>query len=601
MHGITPGRPPCVGGFGALIVLGLGLVFNPGAGAAPLEAPQGSAFLQGKPESPPQGKLKNPALEPVSSAPLLAQNTPKPPAAKGQDAAAMEEGALLLPDDVTPAMGEGMEGAEETNGPETGGRQAPVAPAHPEVGGHPGLTAFIAHQVLPQFSQSQVALVVYSLRKNKYLYRLRANEQMIPASTAKLLTTYGALSALGANFQWDTRFSVVRRQGSGEEGPLGLLVTGSGDPTLTYADMQAEAAKLRVRGIAQLEDGLLYDGTRYDGSAKPAEWGDAAGDQPWFAPISPFVVNQNTAAFLVGVQRNPALQRGLPPVVVSPAMPVTRLEMETDFSPATGRREIIGVRPLPKADHLAFLLSGRIPNRTATYTVETAVADPVQYYFTLLGQALREAGIGGPMTWKPGQAPAEPEYTWVHHSAPLREVIQQVNKTSYNLGAEALLRAMAWPNKREAITTADGLSALQAALRKEFPNLDSQAHLADGSGLSRENRLTADLLVRLLQKAASRTDFRVEFLASLPLAGWDGTLRYHHFPAHVYGKIRAKSGTLKGVQNLAGVMDVNGEPVLFAFLINRDSRNFLVLQQVQDQALAKIYGYLVGEGRKSAR
>jgi serine-type D-Ala-D-Ala carboxypeptidase/endopeptidase (penicillin-binding protein 4) len=150
-------------------------------------------------------------------------------------------------------------------------------------------------------------------------------------------------------------------------------------------------------------------------------------------------------------------------------------------------------------------------------------------------------------------------------SPPLSALVERMLTNSDNDIAEALARQTAVATGKKA-SFAGGAAAIAAQLGKlELPLKGASFH--DGSGLDRNDRLTAGLLTALLVEAGdpSRPELR-PVLTGLPVAGFTGTLtsRYNDGAA---GVVRAKTGTLTGVNTLAGtVVDQDGRLLAFAFL-----------------------------------
>ncbi|MEW2066394.1 D-alanyl-D-alanine carboxypeptidase/D-alanyl-D-alanine-endopeptidase [Streptomyces sp. NPDC007346] len=185
---------------------------------------------------------------------------------------------------------------------------------------------------------------------------------------------------------------------------------------------------------------------------------------------------------------------------------------------------------------------------------------------------LRKAGVK--VTGAPRQARAADQARTVatHHSAPLSALVERTLTNSDNDIAEALARQTAIA-AGESADFAGARRAVTAELKKlQVPT--AGARLADGSGLDRKDRVTATLLATLLARAADpdRPELR-PVLTGLPVAGFSGTLstRYQDAPGAT-GLVRAKTGTLRGVNSLAGtVVDPRGRLLAFAFLASGTS------------------------------
>ncbi|WP_435812741.1 D-alanyl-D-alanine carboxypeptidase/D-alanyl-D-alanine endopeptidase [Streptomyces rubiginosohelvolus] len=193
--------------------------------------------------------------------------------------------------------------------------------------------------------------------------------------------------------------------------------------------------------------------------------------------------------------------------------------------------------------------------------------DPAGDAARTFAAALKKAGVK--VTGAPREARAADEARTVatHRSAPLDALVERTLTNSDNDIAEALARQTAIA-KGESASFAGARRAVTNELKKiEVPV--GGAHFADGSGLDRKDRVTPALLTALLARAADpgRPGLR-PVLTGLPIAGFSGTLGGRYTPdAEGTGLIRAKTGTLFGVNSLAGtVVDRQGRLLAFAFL-----------------------------------
>jgi len=455
----------------------------------------------------------------------------------------------------------------------------------------PALEKTLAKALNRHFPRGRVGLVVRAADSGRVLARLRDQDAFIPASNAKLITTYGALNILGPDARWETRFRLVRPQnGPGGGGGQALLVTGEGDPTLDYPALVEIAHQLKAKGVTRLE-GFRLDAGRFAPLGPAQGWGQTAGDQPWFAPIHPFILDGNIGSFQVTlpgdwVQHPESVRvtatRLSPPLVFIP-----------HFAPSDGKPSYLAATQGTGPEGLTFHLNGRVPQQNGSFRVENALVDPAAYFALSLAAALTVEGV----EVNPRMAPADGSEKFLglevtHRSPPLRQVVAFINKESNNLGAETLLRRMGQdPQGRQ--TPERGLEALERWLKAAFPGQAGGTVLVDGSGLDRGSITTPELLGALLLKVWGDTSLQPEFLASLPLAGWDGTLAQRGFPQALEGKVRAKTGTLKGVCNLSGYLHLERQAVVFSFLVNDDPRNYLDCQQAQDAVTTELYGELL--------
>ncbi|WP_207008454.1 D-alanyl-D-alanine carboxypeptidase/D-alanyl-D-alanine endopeptidase [Nocardioides aromaticivorans] len=156
-------------------------------------------------------------------------------------------------------------------------------------------------------------------------------------------------------------------------------------------------------------------------------------------------------------------------------------------------------------------------------------------------------------------------------SPTVAQIVQRLIEVSDNNAAEVLLRQIGLADQGTGSFEA-GQAAVERVLAANGIDLGSSV-LYDGSGLSRDNRLSPDVLVKVLRWAASDDHPQLRpLLAALPVAGYTGSLanRMDHGPAAGRGRVRAKTGTLTGVSALAGIaVDREGNLMVFALMADR--------------------------------
>jgi D-alanyl-D-alanine carboxypeptidase/D-alanyl-D-alanine-endopeptidase (penicillin-binding protein 4) len=243
-----------------------------------------------------------------------------------------------------------------------------------------------------------------------------------------------------------------------------------------------------------------------------------------------------------------------------------RLTVRYDTSLYTGPgRHSIGRNPNLAPVSPLMIRSGRLDDSTRGPAPRSA--DPARAAAEEFAGRLEEHGaeVGGKA--RSGRAPADADTLAVHRSAPLSALVERMLTHSDNDLAEALARQAALADAGRAGFT-EGGRAVKAAL-KGLGLPVRGAVFADGSGLSRENKVPAALLTRLLARAAdpARAELR-SLLTGLPVAGFTGTLDGRYPDAERgAGLVRAKTGTLTGVNTLAGtVVDAEGRLLAFAFM-----------------------------------
>ncbi len=191
-------------------------------------------------------------------------------------------------------------------------------------------------------------------------------------------------------------------------------------------------------------------------------------------------------------------------------------------------------------------------------------SDPARSAAQTFRRLLRDRGIavGGEST--PGTAPADAGVLATVTSAPLSDIVNEMLATSDNLTAEMLVKEIGVVSAKQGTRDA-GLQTIGARM-VEWGVPAEQFVLTDGSGLSRENRITCDGLLRVLQRGSS-TDVVGSGLAR---AGQDGSTLEGKFEQDgLKGVLQAKTGSLSGVKALCGYMPLpDGGEVAFVLILN---------------------------------
>lgn len=336
----------------------------------------------------------------------------------------------------------------------------------------------------------------------------RADQPLAPASTQKLLIATAALTVLGPQYRYTTNVVASTRPRAGVVDRLWLV--GGGDPILSTPTYQAYLAGQPLTRddvttpLVQLADGLVGAGVR----AVP---GGIAGDDHLFD--SDRSVPGWPSRYLADGNVGP-----LGALTVDDGLAAPELEQTTD--PAVNA-----------AAQLSALLTAR----------GVAVGPPGR-----------------------GSAPSGATTLASVRSPTLHDVVTSMLDSSDNNTAELLTRLL---GTKVAIpgTTQAGTSVVAEQLRRL--GVDTAGlHLVDGSGLSRDDRVTCTTLLQVLELAQARPELRA-IVDGLPVAAQRGTLVTRLRGTALAGRLRAKTGSLDGVTGLVGLLDVH-DPLQFSFVAN---------------------------------
>jgi D-alanyl-D-alanine carboxypeptidase/D-alanyl-D-alanine-endopeptidase (penicillin-binding protein 4) len=167
-------------------------------------------------------------------------------------------------------------------------------------------------------------------------------------------------------------------------------------------------------------------------------------------------------------------------------------------------------------------------------------------------------------------------------SPPFSEFGRTLMKVSQNLYAETMMRAL---------SLTPGPASMEASRKAAEATLSQWGvppghySVADGSGLSRMNYVSASMIARILTAMARQTSFST-FEATLPIAGKDGTLAGRMRGTKSESNVRAKTGTLTNVRSLSGYLTtVSGERVVFSTIANNFTVPAFVVDAIVEAAL----------------
>ncbi len=423
-------------------------------------------------------------------------------------------------------------------------------------------------------------VLAVSLDYGDTLVAVNAEEPLIPASNVKLLTTAAALHYLGPDFRYRT---YLLSDGPVVGGVLrgDLTLYGTGDPALSWrfadsrtAVMEALADSLVAAGVRRIDGDVVGDASYFPPPGQHPSW-DPRDLDDWFAaPAAALSFNENVVTLRVvpgEVGRAPVVHT-LPPKA---EVPIQNAALTVAGRPSR-------LVTMARADGVGpIVVSGEIRSGARDRWDLVSVADPALFAAGALRQALSERGImvsgrtrgvsdpsasilTGRTAW-PDSTGRAPRALATHHSPPLIDLLAVTNKSSHNLYAELILRTLGRHVMGDG-SFEGGTAAVERFMLEEAGVPPGSVDLADGSGLSRDNRVSAAAFVRALGHMA-QSDLWEPLWESLPQAGGRELRRMNRSAAE--DNLRAKTGTLSSVSALSGQLrTVEGERVLFSILQN---------------------------------
>ena len=435
---------------------------------------------------------------------------------------------------------------------------------------------------------------VVDLDDGRTIYEQHQDKLFLPASNGKLFSTALALSRLGPDYFHTT--TVVSKAEIDPDGILGgdLVLLGGGDPNFSsrlipynpkkefasdrLAPLRELARQVTAAGIKKIAGGVIGDDSRYVWQRHSPGWSIDDGMWGYGAPISALSFNDNTITMQV-----------LPGRAV-------RENARVAFRPDIGyfgldnRLRTAATRMVPRGLHLdrapgtrELALWGDISIHSRGRKLTVAVDNPALFAARAFHHVLSETGveIAGDARVRHALGHEFPSLKQVAdpktetyptelagvRSASLAETVKIVNKVSQNLHAEMLLREVA-RRRRGVGSFQAGLEDLEDFLEKDVGLREQEFVLADASGLSRRNLVSPAATVKLLTHMW-KSENRETFVASLPIAGEDGTLDWRFSRTPVRGRIRAKTGTLSHVTAISGyIATADDRDLAFSIMVN---------------------------------
>ncbi len=406
-----------------------------------------------------------------------------------------------------------------------------------------GTRSVLTRESVPE---SSVSIVVRDAASSNTLLQLNAAMPRSPASTMKILPTWAALDLLGPAYAWKTRawtdVPVVKGVLKGN-----LYLQGGGDPLLTIERWWRFVNDLRQTGLRVIEGDIVIDQTRFSAASERPEDFDGKFWKTYNVLPDAMLVNWQSSDFTI----RPADDGNGVDITIQPYPEglVVENRVKLVSGRCVGRNSQVSYAIEPaRPDRV--VATGRLSASCGPQSQRLAIMDPAQYAYGTFVTLWRQQGgqFRGGMLRAP--TPPAARLLLTHESEPLSEIVRVTNKYSSNMMARSLLLALAAEMHGTPATTTAGQETIVDWLKTRGLVLPELV-IGNGSGLSREARISADSMAKLLI-GARQSRFAPEFMTSLSLGGLDGTLEKRFQNVDDPSRVRMKTGTLKDVSCLAG-------------------------------------------------
>ena len=403
---------------------------------------------------------------------------------------------------------------------------------------------------------------IHSLERNKTLYSVNSNRLFAPASNVKLLTTAMALKRLRPEYRFKTGLYATTPVG-GETLRGDIFIKGFGDPNLVSEQMWLLVKELKNIPLRKVHGDIIADASFFDNNLRVKTW-KKGGVEAYNAPLGALSFNFNT----VTVHINPGEKPGdRPVVVVDPNIEFIRVDNRARTVSKSKRSRLI-VNRIDRGSHNEITISGIVSVNHARETYYLNITRPAYYAASVFKEYLRQEGVEVTGKVRVGFVPEGAYEILSHSSMPLSLILRGLNKFSNNFVAEQILKTIGADIYGSPGTTLNGLRAMDEYMQslKYKPEGFS---ILDGSGLSRQNRLSPDQIVSVFQDMYADLGVYPEFISALGVMGRDGNVLKRMNGHNSAERARVKTGTLNSVSALSGYFQsADGERFAFSILMN---------------------------------
>lgn len=452
----------------------------------------------------------------------------------------------------------------------------------------------------PYMRGASFSLVVKDVQEGRTVYSYDTDRLQSPASVLKTVATATALEILGEDYRYPT---TLEYDGILENGTLegNLYIKGSGDPSLGsshFAPRQNKflstwIAALQKAGIKHITGSVISDESIFDTEGVSIKWlREDMGN--YYAPGS-YGISIFDNMYKLSLQTGAA---GTRPVLkgTEPDIPFIRFKNYLKAAPVSSDSAYIIGAPL---DDVRYLY-GVLPANREAYVLKGDIPDPALYLARYLTDQLQQKGIrvdGSPSCyrieveenrWKKG----ERKEIVTTYSPTLREIASVCNHVSHNLYADALVKTVGLqykPRRNEMISSfGRGVQVVKEYWEKKgldvFP-----LRMNDGSGLAPADKVSAGFMGELLVYMATESAVSDAFIASLPQAGIEGSVRNFLKGSKLQGKARLKSGGITGVRSYAGYITKDGKTYAVAVFSNNYSCSMSRMTGALEKLLLQLF------------
>ncbi len=416
-----------------------------------------------------------------------------------------------------------------------------------------------------EIHKDAISVSVKDVTSGNLLYELHSNKPMPPASTQKVITASVSTDTLGEDFEFTTSLYKT----TNNELQLKL----SGDPNLTKGDLSKLLKTAKSKNIVSPKAFYIDDFVM-----DSIEWGEGWQWDDDLNPLMPKFSSYNLDKNLLTVTIDPGVSKGAPgQIKMNTFYPVTFMNLTT-----TGAETNIKLAKSNQISPDMITVNGEVSSRIS---YKFPVNSPKRYFFIKLEEAISSAKIEFYDGFRQRKTPADNIYLVDEIKHPITPVLLDIFKNSNNMAAETVFKVAGGKFVNNTGALKNSLKMFDEYCRKNGLK-NENIKIVDGSGVSKNNLMTADFMTDFLLLQAKREDFE-NYMKLFPTAG-EGTLqnRMLYFKDTLY----AKTGTLTDISAICGYIKTrNGNIVAFDIMINDPKSSSSAKKTTEEQIIRAIY------------
>ncbi len=411
----------------------------------------------------------------------------------------------------------------------------------------------------PSLKKVQFSVCIAEANTGRMVYKYNETKPMLPASNMKIIITAAALKYLGPDYQYKTQIGLC-----GDT----LIVFGSGDPLLGDRDTDAEhnrkpgwlfeniAAALKQNGVTAVND-ILIDSTVFDDQRVHPHWPAKELNRGYACEVAGLNFNANC------IDIRAENINGKTTVFIEP--PTNFIKVINKVTPISNGKSILNAYRTKEANKI--VVEGKCRDKMGPFVI--AIEQPPAFFGSLLAENLAKAAIVTNGRIIGGEKNEDCDFKLLYeYTTPITDCLKRCNRDSFGLAAEALLKTIAAqsePDKKNGSWAKGRTIISQYLLELGIPK--EEFYIDDGSGLSKENKLTSNAVTTVLLDVYKSKQWPM-FKDSLAVGGVDGTITNRFKEEKYKGRILGKTGNITGVKAFSGICSTARGDYIFSILTN---------------------------------